>query len=243
MAAGAGVHVAPDQWQDELEDQGIMTGALVGTRDALPAPAAPRLRPPGWRDPRLALGIVLVAASVGLGVVVVDGARSTVEVYAAARELVPGAALTAADVTVVAVAADGTADRYHPAQGIADGSVVVRTVGAGELLPVAAVGDAAAVAVRPVAVPAGPHLSAAIVAGSRVDLWHVPEDADAASATAPAPLVTGIEVAEVDRGGSALSISSGAVVHVLVPAEALPSVLAALAGPGAVTPVAVPGRT
>lgn len=173
----------------------------------------------------------------------VDGARSTVDVYAAARELVPGTPLTVSDVTVVAVSADGTADRYHPAAGLADGSVVLRSVGAGELLPLAAVGEAAAVTVRPVAVPAGPHLSAAIVAGSRVDLWHVPEQVEDPTASVPVALVTGIGVAEVDRGGSALSISSGAVVHVLVPVDALPSVLAALAGPGTVTPVAVPGRT
>src|SRR5699024_7184933 len=33
----------------------------------LPSPAAVRLRRPGWRDPRLLLGVVLVAASVALG--------------------------------------------------------------------------------------------------------------------------------------------------------------------------------
>ena len=94
------------------------------------------------------------------------------------------------------------------------------------------------------AVPAGPHLSTAVVAGSRVDLWHVPPPPEGdAPPAAPAPLATGLEVAEVDRGDGALSLSTGAVVHVLVPTEVLGEVLAALAGPGTVTPVAVPGRT
>ena len=216
-----------------------MTGVLMGTRDALPAPAAPRLRRPGWRDPRLVLGIVLVAVSVGLGVAVVDGARTTVTVHAAARELTPGTTLAAADVRPVEIAADATAELYLAAEALAEGTVVLRGIGAGELVPRSALGAASAVSVRPVAVPAGPHLSAAVVAGSRVDLWHVPEQDEGAAS--PAPLVTGVEVAEVDRGGSTLSISSGAVVHVLVPAEDLPAVLAALAGPGEVTPVAVPG--
>ena len=216
-----------------------MTGVLTGTRETLPAPAAPRLRRPGWRDPRLALGVVLVAASVGLGIAVVDGARTTVTVHAAARELTPGTTLVAGDVQLVEVAADATASLSVGADALEEGTVVLRGVGAGELIPRSALGDAAAVGVRPVAVPAGAHLSAAVVAGSRVDLWHVPEQTDGAGA--PAPLVTGVEVAEVDRGGSSLSVSAGAVVHVLVPAGDLPTVLAALAGPGQVTPVAVPG--
>ena len=216
-----------------------MTGVYTGTRDALPTQGVARLRRPGWRDPRLVLGIVLVAVSVGLGIAVVDGARTTVTVHAAARELTPGTTLGPADIRQVEVAADTTADLYLAADAVREGSVVLRGVGAGELIPVSALGDAASVGVRPVAVPAGPHLSAAVVPGSWVDLWHVPEQAEGAAV--PAPLVTGVEVAEVDRGGSALSISAGAVVHVLVPAEELPGVLAALAGPGEVTPVAVPG--
>lgn len=41
---------------------------------------APRLRPPGWRDPRLLTGIVLVAMSVALGSWLVASAGRTVPV-------------------------------------------------------------------------------------------------------------------------------------------------------------------
>ena len=36
--------------------------------DLLPAPVAPRLRRPSWRDPRLVVGLVLVALAVALGI-------------------------------------------------------------------------------------------------------------------------------------------------------------------------------
>src|SRR3954452_20167145 len=56
----------------------------------LPAPVAARLRRPGWRDPRLLVGVVMVAASVALGSWAVQSAQTTVPVYVARDALVPG---------------------------------------------------------------------------------------------------------------------------------------------------------
>ena len=67
------------------------------------SPPARRAARPGWRDPRLAVGVALVALSVVVGVRVVDGRDATTPVLAAAEALVPGQALTDADLTVVEV--------------------------------------------------------------------------------------------------------------------------------------------
>ncbi|WP_418605469.1 hypothetical protein [Georgenia sp. SUBG003] len=61
-------------------------GAWMNTDEL---PQARRMRRPTWRDPRLGVGVVLVAASVALGTWAVRDAAATVEVYAARDALTP----------------------------------------------------------------------------------------------------------------------------------------------------------
>lgn len=107
-------------------------------------PPALRARRPGWRDPRLWVGVAIVAASVLLGAKVLGDADDSVAVWTAAADLPAGTALSAADLTTEAVrfADAGDLDDYVPAsESIPDGSVVARDVGSGELLPRAALAD------------------------------------------------------------------------------------------------------
>lgn len=221
----------------------------------LPAPVAPRLRRPGWRDPRLLAGVAMVAGSVALGSWAVRSAQSTVPVYVARTALVPGdrvepGALLVQDVQLGAVDLGGylRADRALPEE-----VTVLRVVGAGELVPRAALGDAAEADVRPVAVPLEHAPSRALVVGARVDLWFVPEPSgdassegsagtgDAAASAGPRPLAVGLTVAEVDTPDGAFSVGGASTVQVLVPSDQLADVLGALAGPGSVDVVPVPG--
>jgi hypothetical protein len=75
-------------------------------------PAATRSRPPGWRDPRILLGVVIMAASVLVGAGLVRTSEDTVAVVVATRDLPAGADLATADVVVRLVHLDvGLADR------------------------------------------------------------------------------------------------------------------------------------
>lgn len=217
------------------------------TAPDLPAPAAVRLRRPTWRDPRLALGILLVAGSVALGTWAVADAGRTVAVYAVATTLTPGDAVGPQDLVAVDVRLGEDLDLYYPASASPpEGLVVLRTVGERELLARSAVGSAAELDYRSVAIPVTDALSSKVTAGSLVDLWLVsPQPAGAATAgtTAPAPvlLADGLVVAELGERGSSLLAGGAPTVHVLTPTSALPQVLAALAGDGEVAIVPVPG--
>ena len=99
------------------------------TMTALPAPMAPRLRRPTWRDPRLAFGVLLVAGSVALGTWAVADAGRTVAVYAAATTLTPGDAISPQDLVAVDVRLEDV-DLYYPVvadppQGLVDRKSVV----------------------------------------------------------------------------------------------------------------------
>jgi hypothetical protein len=152
------------------------------------SPPARRAARPGWRDPRFAIGLVLVALSVVVGVRVVDGRDDTTPVLAAARPLVAGQRLGPDDVAVVEVrfAAAGDADRYLPAGsggslgadgalGALEGTVVTRGVGTGELVPRAATSATQDADVQvPLAVPLG-RVPSTVQVGSSVDVWATPE--------------------------------------------------------------------
>jgi len=209
----------------------------------LPAPAAARLRRPGWRDPRLLTGIALVAASVALGSWAVSSAQTTVPVYVASHALVPGQKVTTDDLAVADVRLDG-AELEHYLRADADlpaDPVVVRVVGDDELVPADAVGRAQDLDVRSVAVPLERTPSQDVVVGAVVDLWFTPASDGSETAGPPRQLAAGLPVAEVARAERGLAASGGSSVHVLVPEAKLPDVLAALGSSGALDVVAVPG--
>lgn len=211
---------------------------------ALPAPAAPRLRRPTWRDPRLAFGVLLVAGSVALGTWAVADAGRTVAVYAAATTLTPGDMIEPQDLVAVDVRLDDLELYYPVSADPPQGLVALRTVGERELLARSAAGSAAELDYRSVAIPVTEALSSKVVAGSQVDLWLVaPQPTGVADAAAPAPelLAEALVVAELGDRGSGLLGGGAPTVHVLAPSGDLPRVLAALASGGEVAIVPVPG--
>jgi hypothetical protein len=218
----------------------------------LTGPVAARLRQPSWRDPRLLVGLVLVAGSVALGSWAVSTAQATTGVYAARTALAPGEEIGPDQLTVVQVRfrAEDAARYLSAGKEPPPRVVVLRGVAQGELVPRGAVGDPATLDLRSVPVSLDTEPSAGVVKGALVDLWTVPRTARAggSSGTAPAEqtgapvLLAGrLTVAEVSRPTGSLSISGRTVVHVLVPSADLPKVLSAMAGDGTMQVMHVPG--
>ena len=142
-------------------------------RNSLPSPPAARARKPTWRDPRLLGGVGLICLSVLGGVKVLAGADDTVAVLAARSPLAAGQRIEATDLESVRLrfASSADADRYLPAGADLGGAVLLRPVGAGELVPRAAVANGGhplaelPLAVDPARVPTG------VTAGSVVDVF------------------------------------------------------------------------
>lgn len=149
---------------------------------ALPpaAPAASRRERPGWRDPRLAVGVVLVALSVVIGARIFAAADDSVAVWALAGTKQAGEALAEDDLVrrQVRFGDQEVADRYLAASSpVPANAVLGRALGEGELLPRGALTTPSRVDLMevPMSVETG-SLPAGLREGALVDVWLVPTD-------------------------------------------------------------------
>ncbi|MFZ2503732.1 MAG: hypothetical protein WAW88_13800, partial [Nocardioides sp.] len=149
-----------------------------------------RSRPPGWRDPRLWVGVLLVALSVVGGARLLSSAEETTAVWALAVDLQAGDPIDADDLTTRQVRFSDSDDlaRYLPAgESVPSGSRMVRAVGAGELLPRAAFAASVDTGVTEVPLSvASAQVPPGVGVGSVIDVWVV---SDQPGEQAPAQLI------------------------------------------------------
>ena len=187
---------------------------------------APRIRPPSWRDPRLGVGVLLVALAVALGWWAVSSASARVGVWAATQTLTPGSSL-AGNVTAVDVD-PAIAPLYLSVQTEPSG-VVDRVIQPGELVPISAITDSPAL--RTLVVPSSSAIPEGTGPGSRVDVWHTPGRAISGERGEPALVAEDVLVQAVLTDSSFLASQYGGV-QILIEPERLPALLAAMADDG-----------
>jgi hypothetical protein len=163
------------------------------------------------------VGIALVALSVLLGARLLAAADDTVQVWAARARLVPGQAVAPGALVAreVRFAGQADADRYLDAGAdVPAGLTVTREVGAGELLPRAALAgeqQAGALTELPLSV-AVEQVPDTIRIGSVVDVWVTPDRSRATVAdslpTEAVRVFQGVTVVAAPRGGTTLGPSA-----------------------------------
>nr|WP_315583518.1 hypothetical protein [Actinomyces viscosus] len=213
-------------------------------------PRSGRWRRPAWRDPRMAGGVVLVAAAVALGAWAVDAAADTTRVYVLSQDVAPGTDLTADGVLTTVEAHPGT-DAYIEVGHLPEGAVATRSMSKGELLAAVAVDSSREQELRPVVLNVASNLPASTKVGDYVDLWIVPKDSVAGRPSAQAPatgqpdqdgqageggarrVATGLVIASVGEASKELISSPSTGVEVKVPEGSLAAVLSAVGQEGA----------
>lgn len=205
------------------------------------SPVAGRLRRPGWKDPRLLVGLLLIAiAIVGVSVIVQSADRTT-PYYTATSTLTPGTVLEEGDLAVAhARVDDGTylavATEVEPW-----GQVVTRVIEGGELVPASSLNNPDQFDGRPVAVVTTAPVSEDVRAGASVDVWvtSLDEQGQPVSSLVGEQLV----VADVVREEGAFASSRMPTVYIVVPSGEIQSLLEALAVGGEVSVVGRGGQT
>ena len=190
-------------------------------------------------DPRFAIGLALVAASVAGVSAIVANADRTTAVYTARVALAVGDHIDASDLVTTQVRL-GVADTLYvtPGRVPADGLVVTRTIAAGELVPAAAVGTRSGESVTNIVVELQGKLAAAIGPGSVVDVWSS-RQTDRGLFGPPAVLVGEAAIVRLVEPAGFMAADGGTAVEILVPKARVAAVLESVANGDAIAVVPV----
>lgn len=209
------------------------------------SPAASRLRQPKWTDARLVAGVLMVLVAVVVGAAVVSAADKSVQVWAVRHDLRAGTTVVREDVVArrVRLYGEDRARYVDVRRGDPTGRVLLRDLGAGDLLPVSALGDRnAAPATRVLGLPMSrAHaLGGDVKRGDVVDVLATRKTSGGGVQTYA--VVRRVRVIEVSKpsGGFGAGRNDLVVMIELTPAQALP-VAAALQGAELDLSLVVPG--
>jgi len=188
-----------------------------------PAPAR-RLRPAGWRDPRVVIGVVVMATSVLVGAAVVGDHDEPHTALTLRHDVAPGASLGGADVRWVRADIGDTSSAEHyylDGAALAAGAVATRALAAGELLPRAAVRTGSADPRAQVALSVAVNdLPATVQPGSVVDVWVLPEGARSDPLPRAGLVLEDVPVVRIGTAGTNLAPQTSRQVIVALGAAA-----------------------
>lgn len=200
-------------------------------------PGRPDNRPRRGPDLRLVIGLVLVTASVAGVVGIVAAFDDGIEVYAAPRPLIEGERITASDLEVRTVNLGADAAHYLSPDTLSDDAVLVaRTVGDGELVPIAAVGDERGAQSTTVVVALTTPLGATVRPGDTVDLWSAPA-VEGGRFGAPAVIASSAQLVRSIAPEGVVASSEAERVELLVPRRDVARILHAQANRDALSAV------
>ncbi|MDX6300440.1 MAG: hypothetical protein QOF53_1654, partial [Nocardioidaceae bacterium] len=194
------------------------------------SPDARRAVRPRWSDPRLAAGLVVIALCALLGARLLARADDTVAVWAARHSLQQGQRVGRGDLVrrQVRFEDQADADRYVSADRLLPGTETLdRGVGAGELLPRAALGRTRTGPLTEIPLSVGVDaVPSTVRVGSTVDVWVTRRGA----AAGPATLVfDDVRVLETPAAGTSLGPAATRQVIVGVPEDQSPALSRSLA--------------
>lgn len=191
---------------------------------------ASRIRTPGWRDPRLIVGIILVLLSVTGVVALVQAMDSRQGYWAASVDIVPGAEASAEDFHIVQASMSESSDRYWMANDqLPSKFLVSSTIRQGEMLPVQDVAESDPHGRQQVGVRVSKEMPSAVSLGARVDAWVALASADGRGFEEPTKLISNAEVVGINDDSSAFAAAETTTVYLMLSEESLPTVLDAQA--------------
>lgn len=191
-----------------------------------------------WGDVRFLIGIALIALSISGVWFLISSSDHAAPVLQASRTITQGEALASSDFQVVDVGLGALSTDYLAPQDLKPGQVAARTVAEGELVPLAAVGDAEDMRTTTVVIDSDTRVPESLAAGSVVELWHAPPLDEGRSHDVPRILVADAIVLEVRESDGMLS-TSGVTVEVVIDRADVADVLTAVTGGSVISVVPV----
>lgn len=192
-------------------------------------------------DIRLVIGLALVLAAAIAGYALVTAADNTTAVYAATKALAPGHVIQKSDLVLTDVKLGKSGNSYLSESGLSSGAVVTKSVGAGELVPISAVGTAKQVATTNVVVQLDLPLSSDATEGSTVDVWASMAAGQGVFGP-PAVIISGAQIAHITESTGLGAANGGVRVEIVVPQSKVAALLESQANGDAISLVPSQGK-
>jgi hypothetical protein len=192
-------------------------------------------------DLRLIIGLVLVIAAAIAGFLLVTAADNSTAVYAATKSLSPGHVIEKSDLVLTDVKLGKSGSSYLTVSELTEGAVVTKSVGAGELVPISAVGTAKQVASTNVVVQLDLPLSSDATEGSTVDVWASMAVGQGVFGP-PAVIISGAQIAHITEATGLAASTGGVRVEIVVPQSKVAALLESQANGDAISLVPSKGK-
>ncbi|BDU11288.1 hypothetical protein AINA4_12090 [Aurantimicrobium sp. INA4] len=193
-------------------------------------------------DMRLFIGLALVVGAALGGFALVTATESTTAVYVASKTLTPGHVLDKNDLVLTDVKLGSSGTSYLTANAFTPGSVVTKAVGAGELVPVSAVGTAKQVATTNVVVQLDVPLASEAVVGTSVDVWASMAAGQGVFGP-PSVIISGAQIAHITEATGLAASNGGVRVELVVPQNKVAALLESQANGDALSLVPTRGKS
>jgi hypothetical protein len=203
----------------EFVSERLKMPRLVPPRNS-PSPSRRRL------DSRLVVGATVVAASVAAGYLVVTSASQTDEIYVTRTTVLAGSPVRASDLELVSANLSEATSTYVLSGELIEGAIATRTIGAGEFVPLTAIGRASALTSTRLVVDVASGLPADTEPGTAVDVWATVTDPYGempSSSSIVVPGATFMRALEADSFASESSLRA----ELLIPRATIRDLLAA----------------
>ncbi|MDY6051524.1 MAG: hypothetical protein SPI83_03825 [Rothia sp. (in: high G+C Gram-positive bacteria)] len=189
---------------------------------------AARFRKPGFRDPKLLAGVLIILLSV-LGVVgIVRATNQTQPYYVASKDIGIGEKITTDNTTTTQVKLGDSAQFYLSAdQVIAEGTVATRPLASGELLSARSLSSEVNDGRRLVTLLLDQYAVAEYLPGDHVDIWVAYKTEGTNSYGDPVAIAESAQVHSVTAQESVIGGTGRSAVELWVKQEVLPDVLGA----------------
>lgn len=184
-------------------------------------------RRPAWRDPRLIVGLALIAVSIILTTSIVSAARGGATVYRATEAILPGDVLGPHNISPTRLDVDTSV--YATADALAPGATVSEEVAVGEILRASSIADTSAATARRLVITVSDSLPSSVQAGDQLDLWSVQQASGAQSGPGASHLGVRATLVRVLEQTTSIA-AKGTRIEILVDEASVGAVLEATAG-------------
>lgn len=194
-----------------------------------PSVIAERMHKPGWKDPKLLMGLLLIVISLVAVVGVINATNKTQTYYVANRDISVGDSVEPSDLKVVEVRLGEADGLYLAASEELNQSIHAKQhIQKGELISANALQEPDEQGRRQVAIVLDSTVASSFSAGDYADIWVSHQEENGTSYSVPIQVMQAAEISQINTEDSMIGSTGKTAVQILVTDTALAEVLDAI---------------